>query len=233
MKVLDAQLSLAQATLDASALTAPRTLALPDAAGTLALNTVSVVNVTGLYAVQASDVGKLLAVSGAGYGFSLDASLLSIGDFVYLAKRAGAIDSVCPITVTNANVEARGRLQILRQYGIVKATKVDASISPVIALTGDLDRESVNAQTGTAYTLVASDEFGGTSHSNAGAITVTIPASFTYVGVRIPIRQAAAGIVTIAAGSGVTLHSPNGESTNAQYDGRVVEQITLNNWVVW
>lgn len=94
-----------------------------------------------------------------------------------------------------------------------------------------------NDQTGTTYILAASDFPGGTRHTNAGSITVSIDKN---ANVNIPryakasIRQGGAGIVTIAivAGSGVTLLTPNGAATTAQGDFRTIEQTDIDTWVV-
>jgi hypothetical protein len=69
---------------------------------------------------------------------------------------------------------------------------------------------SVNAQTGTTYTFVLTDNGKFVTASNASAITVTIPpaSSVAYVtGAQLNIIQKGAGQVTFAAGSGVTIRS--------------------------
>lgn len=66
---------------------------------------------------------------------------------------------------------------------------------------------SINAQTGTTYTLVASDSAKLVTLTNASAITLTIPPSVFSVGNQINISQMGAGQVTFAQGAGVTIVS--------------------------
>jgi len=65
-----------------------------------------------------------------------------------------------------------------------------------------------NAQTGTSYTLVASDAANKlVTASNASAITVTVPPSVFTAGNIINLQQIGVGQVTFAQGSGVTITS--------------------------
>ena len=66
---------------------------------------------------------------------------------------------------------------------------------------------SFNAQTGTSYTLQASDLGKWVTASNAAAITVTVPPSVFATGNIINLQQLAAGQVTFAQGAGVTITS--------------------------
>jgi hypothetical protein len=66
---------------------------------------------------------------------------------------------------------------------------------------------SFNAQTGTTYTLVASDLGKLVTLSNASGITLTIPPSVFTTGNQINIQQIGAGQVTLAQGAGVTITS--------------------------
>jgi hypothetical protein len=69
-----------------------------------------------------------------------------------------------------------------------------------------------NAQTGTSYSLVASDQDKLVTLSNAAAITLTIPPSVFSAGQLVDIQQIGAGQVTLAAGSGVTITSTGATS---------------------
>lgn len=66
---------------------------------------------------------------------------------------------------------------------------------------------SFNAQTGTTYTLVASDSAKLVTLSNASAITLTVPPSVFSTGNQINIQAIGAGQVTLAQGAGVTITS--------------------------
>jgi len=83
--------------------------------------------------------------------------------------------------------------------------------SPTI--TTPTQRLTLNAQTGTTYTLVAADAtYKLVTCSNAAAITVTIPPSIFTAGDTINIQSIGAGITTFAAGSGVTITSTGATS---------------------
>ena len=74
-----------------------------------------------------------------------------------------------------------------------------------------------NAQTGTTYTLVASDSSKLVTASNAAAITITVPPAIFTAGEQINLQQIGAGQVTFAAGVGVTITSTPGLKIRAQY----------------
>jgi hypothetical protein len=89
-------------------------------------------------------------------------------------------------------------------------TTVDLSTSQTLTnktLTAPKINLSLNAQTGTTYTLVAADSGKLVTCANAGAITVTVPPSVYSVGEQINIAQTGAGQVTFAQGAGVTIVS--------------------------
>jgi len=69
-----------------------------------------------------------------------------------------------------------------------------------------------NAQTGTTYTLVASDSSKLVTASNAAAIVITIPPAIFAAGEQINVQQIGAGQVTFAAGVGVTVTSTGATS---------------------
>jgi len=69
-----------------------------------------------------------------------------------------------------------------------------------------------NAQTGTTYTLVASDSSKLVTASNAAAIVITIPPAIFTAGEQINVQQIGAGQVTFAAGVGVTVTSTGATS---------------------
>ena len=83
--------------------------------------------------------------------------------------------------------------------------------SPTI--TTPTQRLTLNAQTGTTYSLVIGDAtYKLVTLSNAAAITVTVPPSLFAIGDTINLQQIGAGQVTFAAGSGVTITSTGATS---------------------
>lgn len=94
--------------------------------------------------------------------------------------------------------------------------------------------QTVNAQTGTTYTLVAGDAGKLVTLSNASAITLTLPqdsdATFTS-GVYVDLLQLGAGQVTVAAGTGATLRTSGlTAKARAQYSRLGVQKISANTW---
>jgi hypothetical protein len=75
------------------------------------------------------------------------------------------------------------------------------------------ERNTLNPQTGTTYTLAATDKDGVVTASNTSAITVTIDAAVFAAGDRITVIQKGAGQVTFAQGSGVTINSTGATAT--------------------
>jgi hypothetical protein len=94
--------------------------------------------------------------------------------------------------------------------------------------------QSVNAQTGTTYTLVAADVGLLVTLNNASAITLTLPqdsdATFA-VGTYVDGLQLGAGQVTVAAGTGATLRTSGlTAKARAQYSRFGVQKISANTW---
>jgi hypothetical protein len=95
----------------------------------------------------------------------------------------------------------------------VKWAAIPASVSTL-----DL---TINAQTGTTYTLVSTDLNDLVTLTNASAITLTLPPSVFTVGQQIHLAQLGAGQVTFTQGAGVTINSTGATATapkiRAQY----------------
>jgi hypothetical protein len=72
---------------------------------------------------------------------------------------------------------------------------------------------TLNAQTGTTYTLVAADSGKLVTLANGSPITLTLPPSVFAVGEQINIAQTGAGQVTFAQGAGVTINSTGAAPT--------------------
>lgn len=97
--------------------------------------------------------------------------------------------------------------------------------------------EVFNAQTGTTYTFVLTDNQQIVTGNNAATQTFTVPphSSVAYTtGAKIDVLQIGAGKITISPGSGVTLHSKAGNlSTNGQYVGiSIIQSSTSDTWYV-
>jgi len=94
----------------------------------------------------------------------------------------------------------------------------------------------INAQTGTTYTLVLSDNNSIVSISNSSAQTVTIPPNSDVafpVGAQVFIEQAGAGAATIAEGAGVTVNAIGGGLViGAQYAVVSAIKVATNVWLL-
>jgi hypothetical protein len=94
---------------------------------------------------------------------------------------------------------------------------------------------TINAQTGTTYTLVASDKNKLVTLSNASSITLTVPtnASVAYsTGSIINIQQIGAGQVTVAGAGGVTVTSTPGLKLRAQYSAASLIKTGTDSWTL-
>ena len=94
---------------------------------------------------------------------------------------------------------------------------------------------TINAQTGTTYTLVASDKNKLVTLSNASSITLTVPtnASVAYsTGSIINIQQIGAGQVTVAGAGGVTVTSTPGLKLRAQYSAASLIKTATDSWTL-
>jgi hypothetical protein len=110
---------------------------------------------------------------------------------------------------------------------VLTAAELDAVATAMIA---------INAQTGTTYTTVLSDDGKLITCSNASAISVTIPpnSSVAYgIGTQINFAQLGAGQVTLVAGAGVTLNSSGAKlKTKDQYSVATCVKTDTNTWFV-
>lgn len=85
--------------------------------------------------------------------------------------------------------------------------------SPII--TSPKITNSINAQTGTSYTLVSADQGALVTLTNASAITLTVSSGVFSVGQEINIAQYGAGQVTVV-GSGTTIKATPGAKLRTQ-----------------
>jgi len=100
---------------------------------------------------------------------------------------------------------------------------------------------TLNAQTGTTYTLASTDQYQVlVVTSNAGTKTVSIPTDATYAfpnGTAITILNTGAGLLTVnAVTSGTTTITSAGSTsaapTVAQYKSCVALKISANAWTI-
>lgn len=93
---------------------------------------------------------------------------------------------------------------------------------------------TLNAQTGTSYTLVLADRDKLVTLNNAAAITLTVPtnASVAYAtGAVINIQQIGAGQVTVVGDTGVTVNG-TGTKTRAQWSAASLVKTATDTWTL-
>jgi hypothetical protein len=93
---------------------------------------------------------------------------------------------------------------------------------------------TLNAQTGTTYTLVLTDNGRLVTLSNAAAITLTVPtnASVAFAtGAVINIQQIGAGQVTVAGAAGVTV-TGTGTKLRTQYSAAALVKTGTDSWTM-
>jgi hypothetical protein len=89
---------------------------------------------------------------------------------------------------------------------------------------------------GTTYTFTATDDEATIVSGSSSATTITIPTNASVslaIGTRIAYTQGAAGQVTVVGDSGVTVHTPNGNTTGQAFDGGVAEKLNTDEWQLW
>lgn len=92
----------------------------------------------------------------------------------------------------------------------------------------------INAQTGTSYTPVATDQGKLVTLTNAAAISVTLPQDSTAafpVGSWVDFVVLGAGAATYTAGTGATVN-PTTSTSRAQYTVQSAIKIAVNTWIV-
>jgi len=101
--------------------------------------------------------------------------------------------------------------------------------SPKINLT-------LNAQTGTTYTLVAADSGKLVTSSDANPVTITVPPSVFAAGEQINVQSIGAGLTSFAQGAGVTITSTGATATapilRAQYSACTIICTASNTFTV-
>jgi hypothetical protein len=130
------------------------------------------------------------------------------------------------ITLTAADVSAVPTTRTVAGHALSSdVTLADADISPT----------TPNDQTGTAYTFVLADGARLVTGNNASAQTFTIPpnSSVAYpLGTSLQVYNKGAGLITWAAGSGVTIRTPRGAKIAVQYGLSQAVQVVADTWVI-
>jgi hypothetical protein len=201
--------------------------------------------------------GDLLVTTGS----ALNRLAVGTNDFALLADSAAAngvawkqvpaaglaSDAVTTAKILNANVTA----DKLASNSVTTAKIADSNVTTAkiadSAVTqakmadravgsAELDNLTLNAQTGTTYTLVLADAHKLVTQSNASGVTTTVPPNSSVafeIGDQVNLLQLGAGQVTVAAGSGVTIRSQGSKlKLNGQYATATLVKIGTDEWVL-
>jgi len=124
------------------------------------------------------------------------------------------------------------------ELGHATDTTLSRSAAGVLAVEGNdvaFKNTTINAQTGTTYTLVIGDASKFVSMSNVSANTLTVPPNSSVAfptGTKIMVQQLGAGSTTIAAGAGVTINAPASVALGIaeQYGSRGLIKTATDTW---
>lgn len=154
--------------------------------------------------------------------------------------KTAAFDALQPMT-TGGDIIYGGASGTGTRLANGSAGQILTSAGGTSAPTWSTPSRTINAQTGTTYTFVLADGSGAGSQplvtlSNAGAITVTVPANGTAafpVGTQIDCIQQGAGKVSFTPAGGVTINSKASNlSIAAQYVSATLIKTATNTWTL-
>jgi hypothetical protein len=189
-----------------------------------------------VYSADDADEANLLASTLTARG-----DLLTMGagpDFARIA--IGAADTVLKSDGTDVSygtiVAANIASNAVETAKINDNAVTQAKLADRVVGSAELDNLTLNAQTGTTYTLVLADAHKLVTQSNAAGIATTIPPNTDVafeIGDQVNLMQLGAGAITITAGAGVTLRSADSlVITNGQYSVATCVKIDTDEWVL-
>ena len=198
---------------------------------------------TAVDADQANAVAAALTTKGdilATDGSALNRLAVGTNDYALLADSAAtngvswkqipaaglASDSVTTAKILDSNVTTAK---------IVDNAVTQAKLADRVIGSAEYDNMTLNAQTGTTYTLVLTDAHKLVTLSNASAITLTVPtnASVAFeIGDQVNLLQLGAGQVTVS-GASVTFRSEGSKlKLKGQYAMATLVKIDTDTWVL-
>jgi hypothetical protein len=123
----------------------------------------------------------------------------------------GGTSGAITVGIQDASTSQRGSVQLSDSTSttssVLAATPTAVKSAYDLAAAAMPKLLTFNAQTGTTYTLQASDALALVTASNGSPITVTVPPSVFSAGQQINVQQIGVGQVTFAQGAGVTITS--------------------------
>ena len=144
-------------------------------------------------------------------------------------------------TIVNADINASAAIAGSKLADAsVTVAKLASDVTPAMQSMIDTSIATaqlvtVNAQSGTSYTLVLGDASDAVECANAAAITLTVPtnASVAFpVGTVLEVVQTGVGQVTIAAAGGVTVNTAGTMKTRAQWSVITLRKRGTDTWIL-
>lgn len=177
------------------------------------------------------------AYTGAEFENAVDAWDDTAGSTGIVAKTGDANSAVRTVTGTTDEIEVTNGDGVSGNPTLSLATAVTDSLALADSAVQPDDPISINAQTGTSYTLVLGDAGKYVTMDNASPNTLTIPtnASVAFpVGTVINVLMLGAGTTTIAGDTGVTVNGVSAGSGDiqTQYQGVSLLKIATDTWIV-
>jgi hypothetical protein len=191
---------------------------------------------------------------------NIDTSTLTEGATVWLSSTvAGGMTTTKPVapahtvqigyctrshaTQGSIFVTVQNGYEVDELHDVLIGTKVDGQVITYEASSGlwknktpvDPTITSINAQTGTTYTVALTDHNRMVELNNAAAISVTVPTNATTafpVGATITLLQTGAGQVTVSGAGGVTLDKTPGNKLRTQWSSATLIKRATDSWVL-
>lgn len=178
-----------------------------------------------------------LAVGTNDYAVLADSSATNGVKWGQVPAAGLATDSVTTAKILDSNVTAaKLATDAVTTIKIQDNAVTQAKLADRVIGSAEYDNLTLNAQTGTTYTLVLTDAHKVVTLSNASAITLTVPPNSSVAfetGDQVNLLQLGAGQVTVAAGSGVTLRAQGTRvKLNGQYALGTLVKIGTDEWVL-
>lgn len=178
-----------------------------------------------------------LAVGTNDYVLKADSAATNGVAWGQVAAAGIASDAVTTAKILDANVTAaKLATDAVTTAKIQDNAVTQAKLADRVIGSSEYDSLTLNAQTGTTYTLVLADAHKLVTLSNASAITLTVPPNSSVAfetGDQVNLLQLGAGQVTVAAGSGVTLRAQGSKvKLNGQYAIATLVKIASDEWVL-
>lgn len=207
--------SITNTEINASAAIADTKLATISTADKVSLSAINIDGGTDIGAALV-DADLIIVDDGAG-GTNRKAAFSRVSDFVF-NKVSG-----------DATVTSGGSLTIANN-AITQAKIADRAVG-----SAELDNLTLNAQSGTTYTLALTDAHKLVTFSASASTTLTIPTNSSVafdIGDQVNILQLGAGQITIS-GAGVTIRSEGSKTkTRGQYALATLIKIGTDEWVL-